>query len=207
MLNCNVCSHRNAAFFLNEIWRESTCSSETFGIGKTFSINMPENSNAQCAQIMLLFNCSHTTVTDFHSALPSPIASHWRSNNCTHSNDRPPVRVLPWSQRSAKAMVLKWPYAFQISRFSKDVIATCMAIPIKLSCLSMFAKRMGAPQNKLLLMCSAALHSESSLCSSPPSYSHTGRCSSHSLLTLLLYDICPLFPVKRFIHPLWCLLR
>lgn len=92
MLNCNVCSHRNPAFFLNEILRKSTCGHEIFPvIGNTFSMKIPEKSNAQYGQIILLFSCSNTTIKDLHSALPSHIVPHWRGNNCKHSNDRPPV--------------------------------------------------------------------------------------------------------------------
>lgn len=92
VLNSNVCSHRNAAFFLNEIVRKSTCSHEIFHIiGKIFPIKRPENSIAQYVQIFLLFNCSSMTIKDLGSALPSHVLSHWCGNNCKHSNDRPPV--------------------------------------------------------------------------------------------------------------------
>lgn len=95
MLNCNVCSRRNAAFFLNEILRKSTCSHEIFHvIGKILSIKIPENSNAQCVQIILFFSCSITTIKDLDSALPSHIVSHWCGNNCKHSNDCPPVIIV-----------------------------------------------------------------------------------------------------------------
>lgn len=66
MLNCNVLSRRNTAFFINEILRKSTCNHEIFHlIGKAFSIKIPENSNAQCVQIILSFNCSNMTIKDF----------------------------------------------------------------------------------------------------------------------------------------------
>lgn len=92
MLNCNICSHRNAAFFLSEILRKSTCSHEIFHVvGKTFYIKTPENGNTQYVQIILLFDCSNTSIKDLHSALPSHTVSHWCGNNCKHSNDHLPV--------------------------------------------------------------------------------------------------------------------
>lgn len=113
--------------------------------------------------------------------------------------------VLLWAQYSAKDMVLKWPYAFQISRFSKGIIATCMGFQNMLSCLSMFAKRTWAVKNKFLLMCSDVFQAENSFYSAPFSHSHTDIHPIHCSLSC--HDIYFIFLMKTFIHTLRCLLN
>lgn len=89
--------------------------------------------------------------------------------------------ILLWSQCSAKAMVLKWPYAFQISWFSKDIMATCMGFQNVLSSLGMFAKRTWMLQNKFLLWCASFRKFTFLFCIVPFTHRH----SSHTSLTLL----------------------
>lgn len=63
--------------------------------------------------------------------------------------------MLLWSQCSAKAMVLKWPYAFQISRFVNHIIITGMGFQTALSCLGAFAKGTRALRKKILPWCAS----------------------------------------------------
>lgn len=63
--------------------------------------------------------------------------------------------ILLWSQCSAKAMVLKWPYVFQISRFVKHTIISGMGFQTVLSCLGVFTKGTWALWNKILLWCAS----------------------------------------------------
>lgn len=91
--------------------------------------------------------------------------------------------ILLWPQCSAKAMVLKWPYAFQTSRFVKHRIITAGGFLTVLSCLSVFTKGTRALQNKILLCCASLRKFTLLLC-----HIHLLHCSHSSLRAL---PVCP----------------